>query len=111
MFFISIGESGTAAAAFMRVYIDLVQAMMPCVNSVADHCLSTGLISIETYDTIVRRDLIDRDKARILLSSIRCAILEKAKSLNVFVDVLTNVGGFESLVHEIEVRVYLVFLL
>ena len=97
MIFISIGGSGIAA--FMSVYADLVR---PCVNTSADHCLSTGLISKETYHTIiVRHDLNIVDKARILLSSIHCAILEKAKSLDVFVDVLTKVGGFESLVHEI----------
>ena len=31
--------------ALMSVYADLVVAMKPCVHSVADHCLSVGLIS------------------------------------------------------------------
>ena len=110
LFFISLGENGTAA--FMSVYADLVEAVKHSVNTVADHCLSTGLISKETYDTIIKRhDLIDVDKARILLSNIQDAISRNAESLHMFIAVLTKVGGFESLVHEIEVCVYLPFLL
>ena len=110
LFFISLGGSGTAA--FMSVYADLVEAVKHSVNTLADHCLSTGLISKETYDTIIKRhDFIDVDRARILLSNIQDAISRNAESLDVFIDVLTKVGGFESLVHEIKVCVYLAVLL
>ena len=95
----------------MSVYADLVQAMEPCVDIVADHCLNTGLISEAIYDRFLRLDLLRVQKARILLRSIKDAISEKAESLHVFIAVLTNVGGFESLVHKIKVHVYLAVLL
>ena len=95
----------------MSVYVDLLQAMEPCVDIVADHCLSTGLISDAIYDNFLRLDLIRVQKARILLRSIKDAISEKAESLHVFTAVLTNIGVFESLLQKIKVRVYLAVLL
>ena len=96
----------------MSVYADLVEAVKHSVNTLADHCLSTGLISKETYDTIIKRhDFIDVDRARILLSNIQDAISRNAESLDVFIAVLTKVGGFESLVHEIKVCLLSSFIL
>ena len=89
--------------ALMRVYADLVIAMKPCVHSVADHCLSLGLISEYTYDIIMQHDLIDSDKARILHSSInRDAISQKTESLRLFITVMSNIGDFDNLVHRLE---------
>ena len=88
---------------FMSAYADLVVAMKPCVHSVADHCLSVGLLSEEAYDTIIQRhDLIDSHKARILLSNIRDAISQKPECLRHLITVLHNVGGCEGLVHRLE---------
>ena len=86
----------------MSVYADLVVAVKPCVHSVADHCLSVGLISEETYDTIIQRDLIDSHKARILLRNIQVAVSQKPESLQCFITVLNNVGGCEELVHKLQ---------
>ena len=87
---------------YMRMFPDLIVAVKPCVHSVADHCLSVGLISKETYDTIIQRhDLIDSHKARILLSNIRDAVSQKPKSLRCFITVLNNVGGCEDMVHKL----------
>ena len=87
----------------MSVYPDLVVTVKPCVDSVADHCLSVGLISVEAYDDIIQRhDLIDSDKARILLSHIRYAVSQKPESLLCFITVLNNVGGCEELVHKLQ---------
>ena len=87
----------------MSVYTDLVGTVKPCVHSVADHCLSVGLISVEAYDTIIQRhDLIDHDKARILLSHIRDAVSQKPESLQCFITVLNNVGYCEELVHKLQ---------
>ena len=88
---------------FMSVYADLIVAVKPCVQSVADLCLSVGLLSEEVYDTIIQRnDLIDSHKARILLSNIRDAISQKPECLRRFITVLHNVGSCEGLVHRLE---------
>ena len=86
----------------MGGYADLVVAVKPCVHSVADHCLSVGLISEEAYDNIQRHDLIDSHKARILLNNIRNAVSRKPESLQCFITVLNNVGGCEELVHKLQ---------
>ena len=87
----------------MSVYADLVGTVKSCVLSVADRCLSVGLISKDAYDTIIqRRDLIDSDKARILLSHIGDAVSQKPESLQCFITVLNDVGGCEELVHKLQ---------
>ena len=88
--------------AFMSVYADLVVAVKPSVNTVADHCHSMGLISKDVYDTIIQRDLIRADRARILLSSIRDAISRNEESLHLFTSTLNKVGDFEYLVQKLE---------
>ena len=86
----------------MSVYADLVVAVEPIVNTVADHCLSMGLISKDVYDTIIQRDLIRADKARILLSTIRDAISGNEESLHQFTSALNKGGDFEYLVQKLE---------
>ena len=87
----------------MNAYADLVVAVKPCVHSVADHCLSVGLLSEEAYNTIIQRhDLIDTHKARILLSNIRDAISQKPECLRHLITVLHNVRGCEGIVHRLE---------
>ena len=88
--------------AFMSVYADLVVAVEPSVNTVADHCHSMGLISKDVYDTIIQRDLIRADKARILVSSIRDAISRNEESLHQFTSALNKVDDFEYLVQKLE---------
>ncbi len=73
---------------FLRVYPDLVRSVTPCVMTVADHCYSIGLISRCTNRQLCqRRDLIDEDKARILLDSIR-EVFSEHKVLKDFITVL-----------------------
>ena len=87
----------------MCVYADLVVAVEPSVNTVADHCHSMRLISKDVYDTIIQRgDLIRADKARILLSSIRDAISRNEESLHQFTSALNKVGDFEYLVQKLD---------
>ena len=87
----------------MSVFADLVVTVKPCVHSVADHCLSEGLISVEAYYTINNlHNLIDSDKARILLRHIQDAVSQKPESLLCFITVLNNVGGCEELVHKLQ---------
>ena len=86
----------------MSVYADLVVAVEPSVNTVADHCHSMGLISKDVYDTIIQRDLIRADKARILLSTIRDAISRNEESLHQFTSALNKAGDFEYLVQKLE---------
>ena len=86
----------------MSVYADLVVAVEPSVNTVADQCHSMGLISKDVYDTIIQRDLIRADKARILLSTIRDAISRNEESLHQFTSALNKAGDFEYLVQKLE---------
>ena len=87
----------------MSVYADLVIAVEPSVNHVADHCHSMGMISKDVYDTIIQRgDLIRADKARILLSSIRDAISRNEEFLHQFTSTLNKAGDFEYLVQKLE---------
>ena len=88
--------------AFMSVYADLVIAVEPIVNTVADHCHSMRLISKDVYDSIIQRDLIRADKARILLSSIRDAISRNDESLHQFTSALNRAGDFEYLVEKLD---------
>ena len=88
--------------AFMSVYADLAIAVEPSVNTVADQCLIMRLISKDVYDTIIQRDLIMADKARILLSSIRDAISRNEECLHQFTSALNKVGDFEYLVQKVE---------
>ena len=92
----------------MSIYADLVVATKSCVHSVADHCLSVGLISEEAYDTIFLCDLTDSVKARIFLRNISDAVSQKPKSLQCFITVLNNVGGCEDIVHKLEKKVHLI---
>ena len=89
----------------MRFYPDLVSALSPCVKSVADYCISIGLISEETYDSIIQRDLIDKDKARILLSNIRTTISSNAKAFNDFIRVMEKVDACKSLLERMRTEV------
>ena len=96
-----IGNSNLEA--FMSIYADLVIAVEPSVNTVADYCHSMGLISKDVYDSIIQRgDLIRADKSRILLSSIRDAISGNEESLHKFTSTLNKVGDFEYLVQKLE---------
>ena len=88
--------------AFMSVYADLVVAVEPSVNTVANHCHSMGLISKDVYDTIIQRVLIRADKARTLLSSIQDAISRNEESLHQFTSTLNRAGDFEYLVQKLE---------
>ena len=45
----------------MRFYPDLISVLSPSVKSVADYCISVGLISEDTYDNIIQRDLSDKN--------------------------------------------------
>ena len=88
--------------AFMSVYADLVVAVESSVNTVADHCHSMRLISKDVYDSIIQKDLIRADKARILLSSIRDAISRNEESLHQFTSALNKAGNFEYPVQQLE---------
>ncbi len=74
---------------FLSVYPDLVRSVTPCVMPVADHCYSKGLISCYTNRQLCqRRDLIDEDKARVLLDYIREVFSSEHAALKDFVTVL-----------------------
>ena len=52
----------------MSVYADLVVAVEPSINTVADQCHSMRLISKDMYDTIIQRDLRRKDMARFFFA-------------------------------------------
>ena len=89
----------------MRFYPDLVSALMPCVNSVSDYCISVGLISEDTYDNIIQLDLTNKDKARILLSNIRTTLSSNAKAYDDFIIVIEKVDACKYLVERMQSEV------
>ena len=86
----------------MRFYPDMVATLNPCVKSIADYCISVGLISEDTYDNIIQRDLSDKDKARILLSNIRTTISSNAKAFDDFITVMEKVDACKNLVERMQ---------
>ncbi len=79
---------------FLSVYPDLVRSVTPCVMAVADHCYSIGLISRYTNRQLCqRRDLIEEDKARVLLDNIREVFSSEHAALKEFVTVLYETGA------------------
>ena len=79
-------------SVFLSVYPDLVLSVKPCVMTVADHCYSIGLITEDTYDQLVQRDLTDKHKARILLGNVRTVLSSRPSALKEFVNVLFQTG-------------------
>ncbi len=79
-------------SVFLNAYPDLVHSVMPCVMTVADHCYSIGLISRYTFKQLcVREDLLDEDRARMLLDDIREVLSSRLSALKEFVTVLSQV--------------------
>ncbi len=70
---------------------------------VADRCYSIGLISCTTYEHIrQRRDLIDEDKARILLGNVLTLSSYKPSALKEFVTILSKVDYCKQVAHKIQ---------
>ncbi len=91
VFLLLIG--GNNLIIFLSVFPDLVLSVKPCVMTVADHCYSIGLISQYTYDQLCERtDLIDVDKARILLDNVHRVLSSRPSALKEFVNVLFQTG-------------------
>ncbi len=89
---LSLLLGGNYLSVFMSVYPDLVHSVTPCVETVADRCISCGLISRNIYEQIIkRRDWIDTDQTRCLLNSIRSLLSVTPQALEDFVTVLLEV--------------------
>ncbi len=85
------------------MYPDLVHSVMPCVMTVADHCYSIGLLSPNMYDQLLHRhNLTDKDKARIVLNSIRTVLSTRPTALKEFVSVLFQVGECTQMADKIQ---------
>ncbi len=88
---------------FLSVYPDLVHSVKYCVMTVADHCYINGLISQYIYDQLrERKDLIDEDRARILLDNIRRVFSSRPSALQEFVTVLYQTGECNHLADKIQ---------
>ena len=84
------------------MFAKLVEGLKSDIHTVADHCLSVGLISSETYDSITECNSSRADKTRLLLRSVSNAISLDSTSLHLFTSVLNDVGGHEDLVALLE---------
>ena len=84
------------------MFAKLVEGLKSDIHTVADHCLSVGLISTETYDTITECNSTRADKTRLLLRNIGNAISLDSTSLHLFTSVLNDVGSHEDLVALLE---------
>ncbi len=92
---------GNNLSVFLSVYPDLVLSVKPCVMTVADHCYSIGLITEDTYDQLVQRDLTDKHKARILLGNVR-TVLSSPSALKEFVNVIFRTGECNDVADKIQ---------
>ncbi len=68
----------------------LITAICDSVNDVSGHCLAQGLITEETNDKMLCSGNLSKDKARILLSAVRCAVEIKSDCFETFVDILNE---------------------
>ena len=84
------------------MFAKLVEGLKSDIHTVADCCLSVGLISSETYDSITECNSTGADKTRLLLRNIGNAISLNSTSLHLFTSVLNDVGGHEDLVALLE---------
>ncbi len=89
-------------SVFLSVYPNLVLSVTPCVMTVADHCCSIGLITEDTYDQLVQRDLTDKHKARILLGNVRTVLSSRPSALKEFVNVLFETGECKHVADKIQ---------
>ena len=91
-----------AVRKFTSMFPKLVEGLKSNVSTVADHCLSAGLISTETYDTITECNIPKADKTRLLLRNISSTISLHPTSFHLFTSVLKDVGGYDDLVAQLE---------
>ncbi len=89
-------------SVFLSVFTDLVLSVTLCVMTVADHCYSIGLITEDTYDQLVQRDLTDKHKARILLGNVRTVLSSRPSALKDFVNVLFETGECKHVADKIQ---------
>ena len=79
----------------------LVETLQFSIGSMADHCLSSKLISEETYDTITATDATNKEKARVLLHNVISNISLSTSRLEDFVAVLEAINDCQFLVEKL----------
>ena len=79
---------------FRKLFSKFVSSLQPCINSVADHCLSEGLVSEETYTSLLELNMTSADKTRRLLMNIKQTISQEPNAMDKFCCILTEVGGY-----------------
>ena len=86
---------------FRKCFPKLVSCLQPCIYSVADHCLCEGLVSEETYTSILELNMTSADKTRKLLLNIKQTISQVPNAMAKFCCILTEVGGCDDLVKDL----------
>ena len=86
---------------FRKLFPKLVLCLQPCINSVADHCLSEGLVSEGTYTSILELNMTSADKTRKLLMNIKQTISQDPNAIDKLCCILTEVGGCDSVVKDL----------
>ena len=84
------------------MFARLVEGLKSDILTMADHCLSVGLISTKTYDSITECNSTRADQTRLLLRNIGNAVSLDSTSLHLFTSILNDVGGHEDLVALLE---------
>ena len=99
-FFFHTGEKNLLM--FRKLFPRLVSCLQPCINSVADHCLSEGLVSEETYTSILELNMTSGNMTRRLLMNIKQTISQEPNAMDKLCCILTEVGGYDSVVKDLK---------
>ena len=84
-----------------KFFPKLVSCLQPCIHSVAYHCLREGLVSEETYTSILYLNITSTDKTRKLLMNFKQTISHVPNAMDKFCCILTEVGGCDDLVKDL----------
>ena len=87
---------------FRKLFPKLVSCIKPCINSVADHCWSEGLVSEETHTSILELNMTSVNKTRRLLMNIKQTISQEPNAMDKLRFILTEVGGCDSVVKDLK---------
>ena len=96
-----ITNSEKLLKVFKSLHADLVTSLEHCILQVAIDCYSKKLISKETRDVVIQRDIINSEKASILLGNVEARISQESKAVDDFMIVLTEIGDFSYIVDKI----------
>ena len=87
---------------FRTMFPKLVDVLQFRILSVADGCVGKGLVSMETYQSLLELNLTKGNKTRKLVENVEHTIAQQEGAWDEFLAVLTLEGGCDNLVKEMK---------